>query len=115
MPTSLLLDFMGVRLDPEGADGLDIAVNFRFTDTGERYVLRLKNSVLNNIPDKQLDDADVTLTLSRALFNEIILGNTSMPKEILIGDVEFDGNPIAFYRLFARLDNFDPWFNISTP
>jgi len=115
MPTSLFLDFMGARFNPEGADDLEITVNFDFTDTGEKFVLALKNSVLNNIPNKQDPDAGVTLRLERALFNRVVLRETTLPVEILKGNVDFSGNPLAFYRLFSRLDDFDIWFNIVTP
>ncbi|MCY4505163.1 MAG: MBL fold metallo-hydrolase, partial [Hyphomicrobiales bacterium] len=93
----------------------EIAVNFDFTDTGEKFVLALKNSVLNNIPNKQDPDAGVTLRLERALFNRVVLRETTLPVEILKGNVDFSGNPLAFYRLFSRLDDFDIWFNIVTP
>jgi len=68
-------------------------VNFDFTDTGEKFVLALKNSVLNNIPNKQDPDAGVTLRLERALFNRVVLRETTLPVEILKGNVDFSGNP----------------------
>ncbi len=115
VPTSMFLDFMGVRFNPEGADDLEVKINLDFTDTGEQFVLSLDNSVLNNIPNKQDPEANATLTLSRALFNQVALKQTSFPKEILKGNVKLSGNPLALMRVFGRLDDFDPWFNIVTP
>ncbi len=115
VPTSMFLDFMGVRFNPEGADDLEVKINLDFTDTGEQFVLSLDNSVLNNIPNKQDPEANATLTLSRALFNQVALKQTSFPKEILKGNVKLSGNPLALLRVFGRLEDFDPWFNIVTP
>jgi alkyl sulfatase BDS1-like metallo-beta-lactamase superfamily hydrolase len=71
--------------------------------------------VLNNIPNKQYPDADATLTLSRSVLNQVALKETSFPKEILKGNVKVSGNPLALVRVFGRLDDFDPRFNIVTP
>jgi alkyl sulfatase BDS1-like metallo-beta-lactamase superfamily hydrolase len=45
----------------------------------------------------------------------VALGETSFPKEIVLGNVKFSGNPLALTRVFGRLQEFDPWFNIVTP
>lgn len=115
VPTSMFLDFMAVRFDPEDADDLKVKINLDFTDTDEQFVLSLENSVLNNIPGKQDPEANASLKLTRALFNRVALGETSFPKEIVLGNVKFSGNPLALARVFGRLQEFDPWFNIVTP
>ena len=115
VPTSMFLDFMGVRFDPEDADDLKVKINFDFTDTDEQFVLSLENSVLNNIPGKQDPEANASLKLTRALFNRVALGETNFAKEIVLGNVKFSGNPLALTRVFGRLQEFDPWFNIVTP
>ena len=115
VPTSMFLDFMGVRFDPEDADDLKVKINLDFTDTNEQFVLSLENSVLNNIPGKQDPEANASLKLTRALFNRVALGETNFAKEIVLGNVKFSGNPLALTRVFGRLQEFDPWFNIVTP
>ena len=115
VPTFMFLNFMGVRFDPEDADDLKVKINLDFTDTGEQFVLSLENSVLNNIPGKQDPEANASLKLTRALFNSVALGETNFAKEIVMGNVKFSGNPLALTRVFGRLQEFDPWFNIVTP
>jgi len=115
VPTSMFLDFMAVRFNPEGADDLQVKINLDFTDTKEQFVLSLDNSVLNNIPNKQDKNADATLTLTRAMFNQVALGATSFPKEIVKGNVKVGGNPLALMKVFSRLDEFPNDFNIVTP
>ncbi|MEC8247441.1 MAG: alkyl sulfatase dimerization domain-containing protein, partial [Pseudomonadota bacterium] len=112
VPTFMFLDCMGVRFDPEDADDLKVKINLYFTDTGEQFVLSLENSVLNNIPGKQDPEANASLKLTRALFNSVALGETNFAKEIVMGNVKFSGNPLALTRVFGRLQEFDPWFNI---
>ena len=115
VPTFMFLDFMGVRFDPQDADDLKVKINLDFTDTEEQFVLSLENSVLNNIPRKQDPEANASLKLTRALFNRVALGETNFAKEIVLGNVKFSGNPLALTRVFGRLQEFDPWFNIVTP
>ena len=115
VPTSMFLDFMAVRFNPEGADDLQVKINLDFTDTKEQFVLSLNNSVLNNIPNKQDENADATLTLTRAMFNQVALGAASFPKEIVKGNVQVGGNPLALMKVFSRLDTFPTDFNIVTP
>ena len=115
VPTSMFLDFMGVRFDPEDADDLKVKINLDFTDTDEKFVLSLENSVLNNIQGKQDPEANASLKLTRALFNRVALGETNFAKEIVLGNVKFSGNPLALTRVFGRLQEFDPWFNIVMP
>jgi len=115
VPTSLLLDFLGVRFNPEGADELKVRINLHFTDTGEKFVLSLAHSVLNNIPNAEDSEADVSLKLTRSIFNQVAVKQTSFPKEVLKGNVVISGNPAALFQVFSRLESFDPWFNIVTP
>lgn len=115
IPTGLFFDSMGARFNPEGADDIDKTINFEFTDTNEKFVLSLKNSVLNNRPNEVAADADLSLSLTRDLFNQVIIKETSFPAEILKGNITFSGNPVALYTIFSRLEDMDPNFNIVTP
>ena len=115
IPTGLFFDSMGARFNPEEAEGIEKTINFDFTDTKEKFVLSLKNSVLNNRPDEVDTDADLTLSLTRELFNQVIIKETSFPAEIVKGNVKFTGNPIALYTIFSRVEDMNPFFNIVTP
>jgi len=115
IPTGLFFDSMGARFNPEDTDGIVSKINFVFTDTKENYAVALENGVLNNVPDYVDPDANLTLTLTRQLFNDVMLKKTSFPKEILVGNVKLSGNPIPLYTIFSRIDDQEPWFNIVTP
>jgi alkyl sulfatase BDS1-like metallo-beta-lactamase superfamily hydrolase len=96
-------------------DDVEVKINLDFTDTQEKFVLSLDNSVLNNIPNKQAKNPDASLTLTRAIFNQVAVGKTSFPKEIVKGNVKVGGNPLALMKVFGNLDEFNPDFNIVTP
>lgn len=111
----LIFDGIAVRLNGTKAAGKTIIVNWYFTDTNERYVLTLQNSVLNHTTGKQVQNADVTIKLTRTLFNEIITGNANFLARVLLGHIAYEGNIKKFSELMSLLDEFDLWFNIVTP
>jgi alkyl sulfatase BDS1-like metallo-beta-lactamase superfamily hydrolase len=107
--------YLGVRLNGPKADGRNLALNFRFTDTGQQYALVLRNSVLNATAGMQTKGADATVTLTRALLDDVTLRRTTFDEKIKSGEVKVEGNPQKLGELFALLDTFDFWFNIVTP
>jgi alkyl sulfatase BDS1-like metallo-beta-lactamase superfamily hydrolase len=107
--------YLGVRLNGPKAEGRNLALNFRFTDTGQQYAMVLRNSVLNATADAQLKDADASITLTRALLDEVTLRRATFEEKIKAGEVKVEGDPRKLGELFALLDSFDFWFNIVTP
>jgi len=108
-------DFLAIRLNATKSAGKTITINFHFTDTDEKYEVKLANSVLNHSADAQSARADATIHLARKLLNRIILKETTMADALLAGNVKVDGNVAALGQLFGLLDTFDPWFPIVTP
>jgi len=111
----LMFNGMAVRLNGMKAAGKSITINWHFTDTDERYVLSLENGVLNHKVNKQAKNADVTIRLTRPVFNNIITGVAASLSTDLLGQVTYEGNIGKLNELMALLDEFDPWFNIVTP
>lgn len=115
MDLDLLFDYAAMRLNGPKADGKSLKLNWNFTDTNQKYVVELANSALSHIADRQADDADGTVTLTRAKLNDILLGQTTFDKELESGGVTVSGNADALKELLSMLDTFDFWFNIVTP
>ena len=116
MPLDLFFDYLGVRLNGLKAAGKTITLNWNFTDTKEQYVLFLENGALNHTAHRQAQEADATITLTRAAFNEVILrGPAQLDAKIASGDIKLEGKKEKFGELLSLMDNFDPWFNIVTP
>jgi alkyl sulfatase BDS1-like metallo-beta-lactamase superfamily hydrolase len=115
MTLDMFFDFMGVRLNGPKADGKHIAINWDFTDTGQKYALELEDSVLIYTANKQLAEADATVTLERTALDDVILGRTTIDMAMAEGRMKVDGQRIKLVDLLSLLDTFDPMFNIVTP
>jgi alkyl sulfatase BDS1-like metallo-beta-lactamase superfamily hydrolase len=114
MPIAMLLDYMAVRLNPEKAAGKKLKINFNFTDVNELYSVFLENSTLNN-REGNADDADTTITTTRATLDNIMLGKLTVEKGIESGVIKVEGTKGKFKELQGMLDDFEFWFNIVTP
>jgi alkyl sulfatase BDS1-like metallo-beta-lactamase superfamily hydrolase len=116
MPLDLFFDYLGVRLNGPKAAGKTMTINWNFTDTKEQYVLALENGALNHTAHKQAQPADATVTLSRAAFDEVIMGGKpQLEAKMAAGDLKLEGQKEKLGELLSLMDNFDPWFNIVTP
>jgi alkyl sulfatase BDS1-like metallo-beta-lactamase superfamily hydrolase len=115
MDLDLLFDYAAMRLNGPKAAGKSMKLNWNFTDTGQKYLLELENGALSHIADRQADDADVSVTLTRAKLNDILLGQTTFAKELDSGSVTATGNADVLKELLSMLDTFEFWFNIVTP
>jgi alkyl sulfatase BDS1-like metallo-beta-lactamase superfamily hydrolase len=115
LTVDMVFDFFGVRLNGPKADGKKIVVNWKFTDTGQEYVLNLENSALSHVPNKLAAEADATLTLTRATLDVILMRKTTFPEAVQKGLVKIDGEPMKLLELFALFDSFSPTFAIVTP
>jgi alkyl sulfatase BDS1-like metallo-beta-lactamase superfamily hydrolase len=111
----MLFDFIGVRLNGPKAEGKRTVINWMFEDTGQRYVLNLENCALTYVAGKNRDNADASLTLSRATLNAIFARRTTFMQEIQSGKVKISGNPMKLMELFGLLDTFKPTFEIVEP
>ncbi len=111
----MIFDSMAVRLNGPKAKGKAITINWYFSDTNERYILYLDNSVLNHIAGRQSKSADCSIEIRRYLFNKVIAGQTTFPARILLGQIKYQGSIKKLSELMALLDDPEPFFNIVTP
>jgi len=108
-------DFLAVKLNGPKAAGKKLTLNFRFTDTGDEYLVTLVNGVLHRDAGAQNANADVTVTLTRAgLAAMAMLGR---PVATLLDNavIQANGDVEALEDLVSLLDNFEFWFDIVTP
>jgi len=104
-----------VRLKGDEAGGAAATINWVLTDTDERLVLRLSNGTLSHVLGATADDADTTLTLTRAALNRFILGTVTFDDLVEQGEVTADPGLDPLHAILALLDDFDLWFNIIEP
>jgi alkyl sulfatase BDS1-like metallo-beta-lactamase superfamily hydrolase len=116
MDTSLILDFVSVRLRHAELADLRTTVLLELTDVEQRFVLELSNGVLHHraVPGDPPPGVDATVTMSRARLNQL-LGEVDVAALLAETDVEIDGNAGTFETLLEHLDDFGLWFDIVTP
>jgi alkyl sulfatase BDS1-like metallo-beta-lactamase superfamily hydrolase len=115
LPLDMFFDFLAVRLNGDKALGKTIVLNWQFTDTRQRYVLNLENSALTHVADAQAEAADATLTLTRAVLDEISLQQTTFPAALAAGKVAVSGRADKVAELLGLFDTFRVGFPIVEP
>jgi len=118
VPTLMLFDALAVRYDPEKGplanNGEAFSMGFQFPDTGEAVTVLTRNSVL--FPRLGLaEDARTVMTLDRADFDRLILGQVTMPELAASGAASLQGDPRGAAAFFGALDAFAPIYNIIEP
>jgi alkyl sulfatase BDS1-like metallo-beta-lactamase superfamily hydrolase len=104
-----------MRLNGPDAAGNEITLNFVFSDTDEQAVLELRNGSLNHSLDRTDADADATVTLTRAVFDGVIVGETDLLEEAKNGNVGVAPDIAPLAELVGLLDTFNIWFNVIEP
>jgi alkyl sulfatase BDS1-like metallo-beta-lactamase superfamily hydrolase len=106
---------MSVRLDAEKAAGERLVLNILFTDQQENFVLTVRNSVMHYQQLPPVADADVSLTLSKPLFVDIMVGQAGIQQLLTSDALQVDGSVLALLKFFSLLDESNDNFNIVTP
>jgi alkyl sulfatase BDS1-like metallo-beta-lactamase superfamily hydrolase len=115
LPLDMYFDFMGVRLNGEKAAGKTIVLNWRLTDTKQEYVLNLDNSALTYVEDPQADEADATVTLTRATLDEISMRQTTFESALQSVQISLTGKREKLVELLEMLDTFPLQFAVVEP
>jgi alkyl sulfatase BDS1-like metallo-beta-lactamase superfamily hydrolase len=107
VPLEMFLDYVAIQLNGPKAQGKTLRIALNFSDSGERHLLKVENSVLNH--RKEGSGAECTVTLTRAQFSSILANRVSPPA------LRIEGRREAFQELLSLLEPFERWFNIVTP
>jgi linear primary-alkylsulfatase len=113
--TEQLWDVLGVRLNGPKAEGKHIVLNWTFTDTHERFVLRLENCALTYSEGVQAENADAGFTLARGTLDEVIAKQTGFQDAVAAAKIEVSGNPAKLAELMGLMDEFPRMFEIVEP
>jgi alkyl sulfatase BDS1-like metallo-beta-lactamase superfamily hydrolase len=109
------LDYLAVRLNHPEAAGDVITLNVTLPDRDQKFVIYVENGVMNYTLGKHDDAADATITMDRAVLDDINLGRTTIDRAITEGTATVEGDATKFGQFVALLDTFEFWFNIVTP
>ena len=112
---SNFFDVMAAQLNAQEAQGMEMIINFTFTDLQENHVLTLKNSVLHHKLSPADSNANATLKISHDLFLDMVLGSASIKELIFSDQLSIDGSKIDLARFFALQDPMKDTFEIVLP
>ena len=114
-PVRRFFDSMAVRLNGPDAAGVELSINFVFTDLGESYLLEIGNAVLHHQPSGPDTPADATLKLSHEMFLAMLTGRAGLKDLLLSDEIELQGSKLDLLQFFSLLDQPDGRFNIVAP
>ena len=90
-------------------------INWRFPDTRESAASTLSHGALTAVMGKEAGNGDATVTIPRAVFEAVVLGQRAMAEAIQRGDATVTGNSARVIQLFGLFDDFDAAFPIVEP
>jgi len=112
MSTELFLNFLGIRMDSRGAEGMRFTINLLTPDNGERFLIELENATLTNIKGFLADKPDLTLTINRSDLEQTMIGAKTLDAQIADGTAKVEGNVSILKQLASTMVEFDPRFEI---
>lgn len=115
IPLDMFFSAMATRLDGLEAGDRDLAFNFRFTDVGEDYLIEVSNGVMRHYRGRQAEQADATVTLTRAFWMRLIGDDAGLVDMITSQDFAVEGDRTALLGFFALLQDPQTDFPIVTP
>ena len=112
MSTELFLDFLGIRMDSRKAEGMQFTINLITPDNGEKFLIELSNSTLNNIEGFLADNPDLSITINRSDLEQVMMGAKSLEAQMADGTAKVEGNKKILQQLASTMVVFDPRFEI---
>ncbi len=115
MPTELFFDYLAIRLNGPKAAENPVSLNINLPDINEKYLLQVKNGVLNYFPRRNSAQANTTIILNRSDFNRLVLGSSKLEELVESKKIHIEGNLEVLNQFLSLLDPFNFWFNIVEP
>lgn len=110
-----LWDALGARLDGPRAWDNHIVIAWHFTDVQERWTVTVENAALSAVQGRLAPDAQVTVTLTRAAFDAVLLGEGDGAQLFASGAIAVEGDGAKLGEFLGLMDEGDPVFAIVTP
>ena len=114
VPSLDLFDSLAVRYNPSLMTREPFSVEFHFSDTGETLTVLVEKTII--VPrEGSAVDPTATVTVNRALFDRVLLGEVNVQMQVVNGGIRIDGDRRAVSDFFQSLDQPDFWFPVVTP
>jgi alkyl sulfatase BDS1-like metallo-beta-lactamase superfamily hydrolase len=91
---------------------VNVVINLATPDNGEKFVVEVSNSTLTVVEGFQAAQPDLTLTVDRADFDQVITGQATFTSQIESGVMKAEGDASALSKIQAAMVRFDPLFEI---
>ena len=114
MPTESLFDYLSIQLNGPRAADKQIAIYFELPDLKEKYLLQVKNGVLNYFTNRTIK-ADASIRMRRSDFDQIILGTLKVKEAEKTKKITVKGDRQILETFLSLFDTFDFWFKIVEP
>lgn len=113
-PVERFLEAMAASVNANKAEGKKLKINLIFSDTHQKFVLTLNNSVLHHVQQKPAHDANATLTLTRPFFMKMVLGQANGKDLVLSDQTKIEGSTLDLALFFSMIDKAPGNFPIVT-
>ena len=114
LPTSLLMDILATRIDPEMIGGKRLAFNFEIEDRSEVARVLIANGVMTTELGTRFDRPDAALRGPLHSFVDLLFLDKPLP-ELVHDGLKVTGTGSAIEYLQRSIEEPPPLFNISEP
>jgi alkyl sulfatase BDS1-like metallo-beta-lactamase superfamily hydrolase len=101
-PPGTYLKFLEAQIDPEASKDLESVVQITFSDLGQSWALHVRRGVAE-VTEIVPDAVDVTLSLPRLVWAQIVLNETSLEEAITSGEATVEGSVETVSAVFNSL------------
>lgn len=109
----MILEYLAIKLDVEYAQDKQLKLNLDIQDEEQKFVVEIKNCVLNFRSVEVFDEHITTLSLIKEELGKLSLFAPSISTEELKCTIQGDQEQVnQFIKMFER---FEFWFNIIEP
>ena len=115
MPIENFFQVLAVRLLPEAALNLELRIELVFTDLDCRYLMSIRNSVLNYFKDPANTEPQASLTIASLDFKNLLMGATDAATLLGKEQMTIKGDATRLLSLRDLFDQFVRRYPLVTP
>jgi alkyl sulfatase BDS1-like metallo-beta-lactamase superfamily hydrolase len=113
--TSMLFDFVAVRVNPEKAAARPFKINIELTDRQETHLVSVENGVLVHEAGVHDVAAGATARMDRPELLMTLLAGAPLEPRLASGQIRIDGDAALFAALIDLVEPLTPNFPVVTP
>ena len=112
LTTEMFFDYLAIRMDSTQVEDVEFIANIRHPDTGEELIVELSNATLTTQAGFLSPNPDLTVSMDRADFDDVVIGQATFMEQIEAGNGSIDGDASGLVKVFGALIDFDLLFEI---